>query len=90
MEWLKWVLNIFICVGIAYIGWRQTLKYREDDKKERLEKEYRESIKQAFAQLKEDIFFMFDNHVHDVSCNNENCKKVRTTKTYINLPQQGR
>jgi hypothetical protein len=90
MDWLKWIVELLMGIGIFYIGYRQTVKYREDDKRETQDKEHRASIIKSITDLKDDIFFMFDNHGHDILCENKDCNKPTTGKVFIIPPQQNR
>ncbi|PKN36612.1 MAG: hypothetical protein CVU62_13925 [Deltaproteobacteria bacterium HGW-Deltaproteobacteria-2] len=95
------IINVVMAIVVLYIGYKQTQKYRNEDKKEKLQSaldeshrnELKKSIKGISDTLKkttEDIFFMFDNHGHEILCNNESCTKPRTGKIFIAPPQQRR
>jgi hypothetical protein len=87
---VRWIVQLAVVIGIFYIGYKQTKRYREDDKKEAVEEKHRASIKDSIEKLKEDIFFMFDNHGHDIICDNKDCNKPTTGKVFIIPPQQNR
>lgn len=97
MELLFKLIELGIAIGVLYIG----LKQRSEDKKDKtqtdLDEAHRSEIKSSIDSLqktlqntKEDIFFMFDNHNHEIECDNKNCGKIKTVKTMITLPQQQR
>lgn len=87
-------IEAVIAILVCYIGYQQTKKYREDDKrdklKDQLDSTYRSEIKQSITDIKDTVFFMFDNHGHEILCDNEDCKKPRTGKVFIAPPQQNR
>jgi len=90
MDSIKWIIELLLTLGIFYIGVQQTKKYREDDKKDKIDNEHRQEMKSSLEQFKTDVFFMFDNHGHEIICSNESCTKQRTGKVFITPPQQNR
>lgn len=95
------IVEIVIAILVCYIGIKQTKKYREDDEKEELKAKLEEShrdelaksmqaIRDTLKTTQDNIFFMFDNHGHEILCENEDCIKPRTGKVFISPPQQAR
>lgn len=95
------IINVVMALVVLYIGYKQTQKYRNEDKKEKLQSALDEAhrnkiekciddVKESLKQATDNIFFMFDNHGHEILCSNEECTKAQTGKVFITPPQQHR